>query len=66
MVKNLNVTLLFWREIAVLQRSTLTLSIDHMASVEGERSETIPMSGHRNRIKVEILNTYGIRSRGAS
>jgi len=33
---------------------------------EGERSETIPMSGHRKRIKVEILNTYGIRSRGAS
>lgn len=30
-----------------LQRSTLTLYINHMLLVEGERSTTIPKSGYR-------------------
>lgn len=49
-----------------MQRSTLTLSVEHTVLVEGERSTTIPTSGLGNRIMVEIQNSQGNRSRAQS
>lgn len=37
----------YYKQSQLMQRNTLTLYIDHMLLVEGERSTTIPMSGRR-------------------
>lgn len=46
-----------------MQQSTLTLYVDHTLLVEGECSQTRPMSGHDIRIRVEIPNNHDISRR---